>query len=472
METEYKNYFEEEVLKNNVVINKLKKVLNSMKKPESLAVSTNEYKGYIYEDAHSKAHYLIFENEDVTTVYRTERTYQKPFEGFLGGDVNSLKYYADNIISIYNSKDMEKKNQKKVEKMLEIYPDDLKEYVKENISRMMKVPQQSVTSNPYEFRLLLEFLEKNEFSTEFDKDFLYKNSKLCEKIQERIPEFGIILESIKEALKNNNITEKNKFEYNDLDNHVWKNAQYILSTEQNFSWVIDYEDNKNFTVYASLSPHNGNGSKAKSTTGLLKKVKSGEELDFIDYVGLRVEDGKAVYANNAFMYSLDFNIMLNKNVLEEEGLLSADYGNVDVKSFDYQFAYANKKYNKSKVAFLMHALFVLGNGYAYNEETGQIYADVEYIPNLLENFNYKETERDKDPIKTMIYLAPKKLEYLDDQWLENLKFIVNKIKKDKPDLSQTHTSSFNGNKTPQEVLEDLDYVIKFNENIRKNKPKV
>lgn len=469
METEYKNYFEEEVLNNKVIVNKLKKVLNGMKKPENLVVSTDNYKGYVYEDKNLKAHYLIFENEDITTVYRTERTYQKPFEGFLKGDVDSLKYYADKIISIFNSKDMEEKNQKKIEKMLSIYPDELKEYVRSNITRMMKVPQQSVTSNPYELRLLLEFLETSKFSTEFDKDFLYKNPKLYEKIQERIPEFGIILESTKEALKNNNITEKNKFEYNDLDNHVWKNAQYILSTEQNFSWVIDYQDKKNFTVYAALSPHNGNGSKAKSTTGLLKKVKSGEELDFIDYVGLRVEDGKTVYANNAFMYSVDFNIMLNKNVLEEEGMLKTDYGDVDIKSFDYQFAYSNHKYNKSKVSFLTHALFILGNGYSYDKEAGRIYTDVKYIPNLLDNFEYMESKQDKEPIKSMVYLAPPKLEYLDDQWLENLKYIVDKIKTDKPDLSKTHTR---GSETPKQVLKELENVIKYNDNLRKNKPKV
>ena len=472
METEYKNYFAEEVLNNSVVMNKLKKVLNNMKKPEYLAVSTDNYKGFIYEDKANKAHYLIFEDENTTTVYRTERTYQKPFEGFLNGDVNSLKYYADKIVSFYNEKNIEEKNNKIIEEILSDYSEKLRKHVRSSLIDMLKLPQQTVTSNPYEFRLLLDFLEKNEFSKEFDKDFLYKNTKLYEKIQERIPEFSIVLEATKEALKNNNITEKNKFEYNDLDNHVWKNGQYILSTEQNFSWVIDFKDKKNFTVYAALSPHNGNGSKAKSTTGLLKKVKSGEELDFIDYVGLKVEDGKAVYANNAFMYSLDFNIMLNKNVLEEEGMLKTNYGEVDVKSFEYQFAYSNTKYNTGKVDFLIHSLFILGNGYSYDKDSGRIYSDVQYIPNLLENFKYKETAQDKKPLKSLIYLAPKKLEYLDDQWLENLKFIVNKINEDQPDLSKTHTSYMDGNKTPQEVLENLEYVIKYNENVRKKKPKL
>lgn len=472
METEYKNYFAEEVLHNKVFLNKLKKVLNNMKQPKHLVASNKDYKGYMYEDSYSKAHYLIFENENVTTVYRTERTYQKPFEGFLKGDVDSLKYYADKMISVYNDKSVEENNNKKIEQMLNNYPEELRKHVRGTLTDMMKIPQQTVTSNPYEFRLLLEFLENNKFSTEFDKDFLYKNSKLCEKIQERIPEFGIVLEATKEALKNNNITEKNKFEYNDLDNHVWKNSQYILSTEQNFSWVIDHKDNKNFTIYAALSPHNGNGSKAKSTTGLLKKVKSEEELDLLDYVGLKVEDGKAVYANNAFMYSLDFNLMLNKNVLEEEGMLNINYGDVDIKSFDYQFAYSNTKYKTGKVEFLIHAFFILGNGYDYDSESGKIYADVQYIPNLLETFKYKESAQDKEPIKSMIYLAPQKLEYLDDQWLENLKFIVDKIKKDKPDLSKTHTSYMDGNKTPQEVLENLEYVIKYNENVRKNKLKL
>lgn len=472
METEYKNYFSAEVLNNNVVINKLKKVLNSMKTSENLVVSKDDYKGYIYEDTENKAHYLIYENQDITTIYRTERTYQKPFDGFLKGDIDSLKYYADKIISFYNSKNVEEKYNNKIEKILNDYPEKLRSHVRGTLIDMLKIPQQSVTSNPYEFKLLLNFLEKNEFATEFNKDFLYQNKKLYEKVQERVSEFGIVLQATKEALKNKNINEKNKFEYNDLDNHIWKNSQYIISTDQNFSWVIDIEDKNNLTIYTALLPHNGNGSKAKSTTGLLKKIKSGEELDFLDYIGLKVENGKVVYANNAFMYSLDFNIMLNKKVLEEEGMLNIEYGDIDMKSFDYQFAYANTQYGTGKVEFLIHALFVLGNGYNYDRESGKIYSDVKYIPGLLENFKYKETKEDKKPIKSLVYLAPQKLEYLDDQWLENLRLIVEKIKNDKPDLSKTHTSYLNGDKNPKEVLKDLDKVISYNEKIRKNTPKI
>lgn len=472
METEYKNYFSQEVLNNSVVVNKLKKTLKSMKQKEKLVVSNDEYKGYIYEDNNNKAYYLILENDNTTTIYKTEKSYKKPFENFLNGDVNSLKYYADKIVSFFNSKNMEEKNLKRIEEMLEAYSEKIKPFVRETLIKTMEIPQEFITSNPYEMKLLINFLEENKFSTEFDKDFLYKNPKLYEKVQERVPEFGIILEAIKEALKTHNITEKNKFEYNDADNYVWKNAQYILTTEQNFSWITDYENQQNFTIYSSLSPHNGNGSKAKSMTGLLKKVKSGEELDFIDYVGLKVENGKVVYANNAFMYSLDFHVMLNKNVLEQEGMLKTNYGEVDVKSFEYQFAYSNTKYKTDKVNFLIHALFILGNGYSYDKETGQIYADVKYIPDLLEKFSYKETSNDKARIESMVYLAPQQLEFLDDKWLENLKFIVNKIKKDKPDLSDTHTSCLNGQQTPQEVLKELDSVIKYNENLRKNKPKL
>lgn len=470
MEHEYKNYFSQDVLNNNVFINKLTKVLKSMKKESHLAVKNDEYKGYIYKDEYSKSSYLILETEDLTEVYCSSLTYQKPFQAFLNGDLNSLKYYSDKVIGIFNSKDIVKKIEEEINAMLETYPENLRSHMKELMVRTMEIPQQSVTNNPYEVKLFLEFLEKNQFSAEFNKEFLLNNKSLYEKVSERVTEFGLVLESTLEALKNNNITEKNKFEYNDLDNHVWKNAQYIVSTEQNFSWVVDFKDLKNFTVYAALAAHNGDGSKAKSTTGLLKKVKSGEKLDLIDYVGLKVENGKVIYANNAFMYSLDFNIMLNKSVLEEEGLLKVDYGNIDVKSFDYQFAYSNKKYGTNKVEFLIHSFFILGNGYSYDEKEGKLYSDVNFIPNLLDNFKYEENEDDKAKIDSLIYLAPQKLKYLDDQWLENLKYIVNKIKEDKPDLSKTHTRI--GNDSPEDVLKELDKVIKYNDNLRKNKPKI
>lgn len=474
METEYKNYFSEEVFKNKVVINKLSKILKTMKQDDFLVASNDKYKGYMYEDKQNKTYYLILETKEITGVYTTEKSsYSKPFEQFINGNLDSLKYYASHVISIFNSKKIEEEINKELQDRLSMFPENVKnhmrEYVIETFFRANDFSQQKVTSNPYILKTFLQFLENNEFTSEFDKDFLYKNPQLYNKVQTRVAEFGLVLESTKEGLKQNNITEKNKFEYNDLDNHVWKNGQYIVSTEQNFSWVTDFLDKNNFTVYASLSPHNGNGSKAKSTTGLLKKIKSGEELDFIDYVALHVENGKVVYANNSFMYSLDFNILLNKNVLEEEGMLTVDYGNVDITSFDYQFAYSNKTYDTNKVAFLVHALFILGNGFTYNSETGRIYTKLKYIPDLLDNFEYVETKEDKEKIKSMVYLAPPKLTYLDDQWLDNLKYIVQKIKTDKPDLTKTHTR---GQETPHQVLKELDNVIKYNDKLRKNKPAI
>lgn len=414
METKYENHFGESVLKNSVLMNKLTKAFNKMKSEENLFVSTDEYKGYLMQDKENKCYYLALDTGDMTTIYKDEN-YNPPFNKLLDGDKDSLKYYAEHMISFFNSKEDALKGEKKIEKMLSIYPENIRKELRDMIVSTMKLPEPIVRNNPFEFQMLLDFLENNNLSPLFDKDFLYKNPGLFKQVQERVPEFGIVLAEIKDALKNNSITEKNKFEYNDLDNHVWKNAQYIVSTEQNFSWVTDFIDAKNFTVYAALAAHNGHGSKAQSTTGLLKKVKSGEELNDLDYVGLRVENGKVKYANNAFMYSLDFNIMLNKDVLEEEGLLKVDYGDVDTKSFEYQFAYANKTYNISKVSFLIHALFILGNGYGYDKETGKIYSEVKYIPDLLKDFEYTETKKDTDPIKSMVYLAPPKLEYLDDQ---------------------------------------------------------
>lgn len=474
METEYKNYFSEEVLKNTVFINKLSKVLKSMKNAQYLVASNDKYKGYMYEDKDNKSYYLILETKEITGVYTTGKSsYSKPFEQFINGRLDSLKYYANHIISIYNSKQIEKQINEELADTFAIYGEKLspymKEYVTENFFRTNDFAQQVVTSNPYYLKTLMEFLENNNFSSEFNKDFLYKNPELYKKVQTRVSEFGLVLESTKQGLKQNNITEKNKFEYNDLDNHVWKNGRYVIATEQNFSWVTDFINQKNFTVYASLSPHNGNGSKAKSTAGLLKKVKSGEPIDFIDYVALHVQAGEVVYANNNFMYSLDFNILLNKNVLEDEGLLKVDYGNVDITSFDYQFAYSNKTYETGKVAFLIHALFILGNGFGYNSETGRIYTKLKYIPELLDNFEYVETKQDKQKITSMVYLAPPKLTYLDDKWFENLKYIVEKIKNDKPDLSKTHTRD---SSTPEQVLEQLDQVIQYNEKLRKHKPSI
>jgi hypothetical protein len=469
---EYNNDFEKNILKNSIFINKLKKALEEIKNKKFFVKEVNGYKGYVLEDEEEKSFYLILDNEEKTIVYRDDKSkYTKPLEDFFNNQLADLKYSAKKILSI-NKKNSEN-NLLLEEKISLLNQSDLS---KQTIQMLINLSQykgesffrDTFTSNPYELRNFLKILEKNELSFEFNKDFLLDNPDLYKRIEERVPEFGIILESILVGLNKNSINEKNKFTYNDLDNSVWKNGPYILSTEQNFSWIIDFKDRKNFIVYASLSVHNGNGSKAKSLSSLLKKIKSEENIDNIDYVGLRVENGKVKYANNNFITNLDFNIMINASNLEEEKIIKLDYGDIDIKSFEYQFAYANKKYGSNKISFLIQSLFVLGNGYFYNQEEGKIYTDVEFIPDLLKNFQYQESNEDQEKINSLMFLAPPKLEYLDDQWLENLKFIINKIKEDKPNLSKTHTRD---QKTAEEVLKELENVIDWNENFRKNKMK-
>lgn len=476
MSEKYKNDFEKEVLKNSIFVNKMLEAFKKIKKEDFFLREVDGKKGYLLEDIEEKTSYLIMEDETKTIVYREEkRDDKKHFENFQQNEIKNLQYYATEILTLFNSKEVEEKIKKDQEKEISMLQNKYKFFkdepgylqVLEGMKKKIQNTQkQNITSNPYELKMFLNLLEKKGLSSEFNKDFLRKNPDLYQQIEEQLPEFGIIFETMIEGLKKHSITEKNKFNYNDLDNDVWINSSYICAKEQNFYWVIDFKNRKNFIAYAALNPSNGKGSKAQSMPKLLKKVKSKESIDEIDYVGLKVENGKVIYANNSFINNLSWNILFNKDALEEAGIIQMDYDGVDVNSFDYQFAYANKKYKMNRLDFLHQALLVLGNGYQYNEDSGRIYTNVEFIPGLLENFEPKEEKDNK--IESLIFLYPPKLKYLDDKWLKNLEWFVEKIKKDKPNLEKVHTRD---SKKPQEIIKELEQAIKWNHNFRKNKLK-
>lgn len=320
-EINYKNNFKDMVLKDSILINQLNANLKKLKNIENIIVSNKEHKGYIFEDVKQNVAYLILEDSNKTTVYKDNKEHgNESFIKFIEGDKLSLKYNYEMIISLFNSQEVSKKNEEQINKVLNDYDEQLRPYVKETLMSAMELPQEMVNVNPYHIKMFLNFLEKNDSSINFNKEFLYKNPELYNQVQQIIPEFAVMLKNINKVLKINDFNDNNKFQYNDADNYVWKSEQYIISQEQNFSWVTDLIDSKNFTIYSALHPYNGNGSKVQSLTDLLNAVNDNKELEELDYVALKVKNGNVIYANNSFMYSLNFNVMLNQKVLNEENL--------------------------------------------------------------------------------------------------------------------------------------------------------
>jgi hypothetical protein len=235
---------------------------------------------------------------------------------------------------------------------------------------------------------------------------------------------------------------KNKFTFNDLDNHLWKHEKGIAFDSQNFGFYCVMKD-QDVTIYAW--DQGGNNCKpCTSISKLTKDIKAGN-TNLIDHVALKVENGKVTFVDNAMIYSLDLDIIFTKNALVEDGFGEPTYP-VDIKSFDYQLAYYQKRYNYSEFQFMNQAMLTLGGGFGYDRESGRFYDDsVRYDASL---GAYQPEEKEEKA--TGIYGAPKGFTKLDKDWTAAVGRFIEKLKKDRPEPIMGDTK-----KEKAKILDDI-----------------
>lgn len=239
------------------------------------------------------------------------------------------------------------------------------------------------------------------------------------KYQQMLADWVIGMNGMTKACEENKHTSAKKaFEFNDLDNHVWTQKGDLILTNQNIGFYFKTKDDNNFIVYFL--------DEDKDPSKIDKKLKEGTIKELKD-VALKVENGQIVNLNYSLMYCFELDMEFSVKAMKEEGIFKTEYP-VDITSYQYQKDYYAHRYGISEFEFVAQAMMTLGGGFEYDKEKGTFIDDgVKYIPNLPKA---KDT-RDKK-FKGFNYLYPKKISYLNEDWLNGLKYAVEVLKRDMP----------------------------------------
>lgn len=252
-----------------------------------------------------------------------------------------------------------------------------------------------------------------------DSFFASLNKEGIPKYQQMLPDWVIGMNAMAKACDENKYTSSKKaFEFNDLDNHVWTEKGNLVLTNQNIGFYFKVKDDNNFMVYFL--------DEDKEPSKIDKKLKEGTIKELKDVV-LKVENGEIVNLNYSLMYCFELDMEFSVKAMKEEGIFKVEYP-VDITSYQYQKDYYAHRYGLSEFEFVAQAMMTLGGGFDYDKEKGNFIDDsVKYIPNLPKA---KDTRNTK--FKKFNYLYPKKISYLNADWLDGLKYAVEVLKRDMP----------------------------------------
>ncbi len=173
-------------------------------------------------------------------------------------------------------------------------------------------------------------------------------------------------EVIEKCALDNEWTKTNKYDFNDLDNKIWIEKDYLCLTTQNDGCII--KTGKDLEVimidYKGMKEH-------QSIHEIFEKIKN-KTLNDTENRVLRLEEGQISYAD---IYCIDNvintiehaagNLLYNKLIesifLENEKLLTAD--EYAIKSIaNYPGLYLKNSYEESKHAVMEHVFNVIGTG--------------------------------------------------------------------------------------------------------------
>jgi len=425
---------------------------------ESIFKNDNFDAKLINVDEHNRYLFVKDLEFNVMAVYHQgidEYNQNKPFEYALSGLKERGDIYYTRIVSFETVKDPEAERKDYIRAMYEKYGMDaameklgieLKELlaILTDTKSLLRYREgkYSVSSSPYELNTFCKFI-----GVERDSAFWAKHSQeLNELIKGQLDGMLINIAYMQEIAEKNNFNPKNRFDYNDLDNHLWKVGKGVALDDQNLGFYCVTE-NKDVTIYAWDKGSN-HCKKHTELETLIAEIDAGNTV-LIDSVALKIENGKAVFVDNALIYSLVLDIQGTVNSLIEDGHDEPKFP-VDIYSYPYQLAFYQKKYGYDEFNFMNQAIMTLGSGFYYNEETGRFCdSSVTYDPTVT-TYEHKNLGK-----ATSIYGYPKEFTKLDSDWHDAIKRILVVLKEDRPLPIM--------GKDEKEKNQKLDEIIKFYE---------
>lgn len=177
------------------------------------------------------------------------------------------------------------------------------------------------------------------------------------------------LERLYQSCLDNKFTIKNKYEFNDLDNHLWIQNKKLCFSCQNFQFVADKLDN-GWAVYTTPLYYDILKNRIKPTE-LINSINDGT-VDNLSNGVLIIKDNKVVF-NDFYVSGIMFSQMIyNIDSLESEKLLTQSLapGNKILTPDEYIInsiakyptLYLKYSYEQSKIAVLDHIFNTIGSG--------------------------------------------------------------------------------------------------------------
>ncbi len=315
--------------------------------------------------------YLLVKRPEGVSVYSESKEFRS--NPFSYANIKDNKIYSSVIFNIPNQKYLQAKTKEKMEQMYKDLPTEILNKLLQMESRSMRRNGNlEVTKSLFG---LEEFFAVAGVPESIKKESLKNNGKLdflIEDTELKDLDIGIIsydIGRLYDGTVSNNFNIKNKFEFNDLDNHVWVQNKKLCFSSQNFVFVADKKEN-DWSVY--VAPYDKDILKESiSLQGLIKKIDSGTVEDIKNTV-LKIKDNKIVF-NDPYVFDIMINELGYSTIaLEDEGLipkgvapglklLSPDEYIVN-SIHNYPTLYLKYSFEQSKIAVLDHVLNVIGSG--------------------------------------------------------------------------------------------------------------
>jgi hypothetical protein len=308
--------------------------------------------------------YLMVKKNGAYTVYHQKMYSDTPFEYIK----DSLKKNSEIYASVLYGTEA-KVSQVMLDKVKAVWDsiielDPKSKSTPESFARTLMKLELRTSSAPYALKSFFQFLNKQGVLDTVVKDsFLEPKTTAVAKFMDYKEELLISTDFLIDVSAKHKLSVKKKFEFNDLDNHMWQQHNGLVITDQNCGFYI-VKENNTYTYYGWDKDNNG-GKKHKTLNSLIKDISENPE-SLIDNVALKIVDNKIVFVDNAFIYSLGFDIQHTKIAFMEEYQEKIEYP-VDIRSYDYQLAYHKEHYGMTEFQFVAQAVITY-SGYDYDKE--------------------------------------------------------------------------------------------------------
>lgn len=291
-----------------------------------------------------------------------------------------------------------------------------------------------------DFKLLTNFLNID-ISESFFKELIQSSINLYK------DKFSYISLSIDSLIKSCCEQDFKSYEvsasFNDLDNHVWINPHnHLILSNQNFIYYSKFNNLNSYDIYYVSTEHYSNSfvdyfeehyEDAISfqdyfVLDLENKIKNNSINDFNSKV-FSFENGEVTFINPLLLHWFLEELKYSISYFKTENMF-IDQINVDLYSYEYQKNYFCYQYKSNEFNFLCQAFLTLGGGFDYDKDKGILFnTDIEYIDNLPQYPSKENVNVDK-----IGYFYPNKFSFLNKEWTESLKYLIQQIEHNKPDF--------------------------------------